>query len=300
MKYFIVENNRQAGPFSIYELKDKGIGSETLVWAEGMTDWTPAWKVEELRQFLFNTKDTSTPPPVPETNGAEKNESPNNEVSFSGNSSRKGNSAPPSSSCLKRLFVAFLGLLVSLLIAMAVSCPKEQDHKEKIKEKIVLALEQSSAKNNNLFGVGIGLVRHLLSDQILDQVLDEMVNYHNYYIYSKCTINTNGKNKNISYGLFGRVFTINEDDLSHYIDEHNPLSGFEPAPSVGDSQTGQSPAGPADENAIMNDIQEEIIGSVSRIVKKQIGERTDSTTGDALEKIVDGITDMLRNEVNKE
>lgn len=187
-----------------------------------------------------------------------------------------------------------------LLIAMAVSCPKEQDHKEKIKEKIVLALEQSSAKNNNLFGVGIGLVRHLLSDQILDQVLDEMVNYHNYYIYSKCTINTNGKNKNISYGLFGRVFTINEDDLSHYIDEHNPLSGFEPAPSVGDSQTGQSPAGPADENAIMNDIQEEIIGSVSRIVKKQIGERTDSTTGDALEKIVDGITDMLRNEVNKE
>jgi len=78
------------------------------------------------------------------------------------------------------------------------------------------------------------------------------------------------------------------------------LSGFEPAPSVGDSQTGQSPAGPADENAIMNDIQEEIIGSVSRIVKKQIGERTDSTTGDALEKIVDGITDMLRNEVNKE
>lgn len=300
MKYFIVENNRQAGPFSIYELKDKGIGSETLVWAEGMTDWTPAWKVEELRQFLFNTKDTSTPPPVPETNGAEKNESPNNEVSFSGNSSQKGSSAPPSSSCLKRLFVAFLGLLVCLLIAMAVSCPKEQDHKEKIKEKIVLALEQSSAKNNNLFGVGIGLVRHLLSDQILDQVLDEMVNYHNYYIYSKCTINTNSKNKNISYGLFGRVFTINEDDLSHYIDEHNPLSGFEPAPSIGDSQTGQSPAGPADENAIMNDIQEEIIGSVSRIVKKQIGERTDSTTGDALEKIVDGITDMLRNEVNKE
>ena len=66
MKYFIVENNKQAGPFSIYELKDKGIGSETLVWAEGMTDWMPAWKVEELRNFLFNTKDTSTPPPLPE------------------------------------------------------------------------------------------------------------------------------------------------------------------------------------------------------------------------------------------
>jgi hypothetical protein len=53
MKYFIVENNKQSGPFSIYELKDKGITSETLVWAEGMTDWTPAWKVDELRAFLF-------------------------------------------------------------------------------------------------------------------------------------------------------------------------------------------------------------------------------------------------------
>ena len=66
MKYFIVENNKQSGPFSIYELKDKGITSETLVWAEGMTDWTPAWKVDELRAFLFNTKDASTPPPLPE------------------------------------------------------------------------------------------------------------------------------------------------------------------------------------------------------------------------------------------
>ena len=294
MKYFIVENNKQAGPFSIYELKDKGIGSETLVWAEGMTDWTPAWKVEELRNFLFNTKDTSTPPPLPEDTPVEAEPLPNDASPLTTERPAKG------SSCLKRLFIAFLGLLVCLAVAMAVSCPSKQDHKDRICEKISLALEKQQAKNANLFGVGVGMVRHLLTDQILDRVLEEMVDFHNYYVYSKCTINTGGKDKNISYGLFGRVFTINEDDLSHYIDEHNPLSGFEPAPSVGDSQTGQSPAGPADENAIMNDIQEEIIGSVSRIVKKQIGERTDSTTGDALEKIVDGITDMLRNEVNKE
>lgn len=290
MKYFIVENNKQSGPFSIYELKDKGITSETLVWAEGMTDWTPAWKVEELRAFLFNTKDASTPPPLPEDmeQPAAAPAAPAAAIE-----KKKG------SSCLKRMFVGFLFLLAVLLVAMAVSCPSEQAHKNKIKEKITLALEQSAQRNNNLFGVGIGLVRHLLTDEILDRVLDEMVEYHNYYVFSKCTINSDGKDKNISYGAFARVFTMNEDDLSRYIDEHNPLSGFEPATGT---QQADTTAGtqiqPADGD-LMNDIQEEIIGSLSRIVKKQVGERTDSTTSDAINKIVDGVTDMIRNEVNR-
>jgi hypothetical protein len=292
MKYFIVENNKQSGPFSIYELKDKGITSETLVWAEGMTDWTPAWKVDELRAFLFNTKDASTPPPLPEDT-----EQPVAAQAEPAAAIEK--KKPQGSSCLKRLFVGFLFLLAVLLVAMAVSCPSEQAHKNKIKEKITLALEQSAQRNNNLFGVGIGLVRHLLTDEILDRVLDEMVDYHNYYVFSKCTINSDGKDKNISYGAFARVFTMNEDDLSRYIDEHNPLSGFEPATGT---QQADTTAGtqiqPADGD-LMNDIQEEIIGSLSRIVKKQVGERTDSTTSDAINKIVDGVTDMIRNEVNR-
>lgn len=292
MKYFIVENNKQSGPFSIYELKDKGITSETLVWAEGMTDWTPAWKVDELRAFLFNTKDASTPPPLPEDV-----EQP--AVAPVEPAAAIGKKKPQGSSCLKRMFVGFLFLLAVLLVAMAVSCPSEQAHKNKIKEKITLALEQSAQRNNNLFGVGIGLVRHLLTDEILDRVLDEMVDYHNYYVFSKCTINSDGKDKNISYGAFARVFTMNEDDLSRYIDEHNPLSGFEPATGT---QQADTTAGtqiqPADGD-LMNDIQEEIIGSLSRIVKKQVGERTDSTTSDAINKIVDGVTDMIRNEVNR-
>ena len=292
MKYFIVENNKQSGPFSIYELKDKGITSETLVWAEGMTDWTPAWKVDELRAFLFNTKDASTPPPLPED--MEQPAAAPDEPAAAIEKKK-----PQGSSCLKRMFVGFLFLLAVLLVAMAVSCPSEQAHKNKIKEKITLALEQSAQRNNNLFGVGIGLVRHLLTDEILDRVLDEMVDYHNYYVFSKCTINSDGKDKNISYGAFARVFTMNEDDLSRYIDEHNPLSGFEPATGT---QQADTTAGtqiqPADGD-LMNDIQEEIIGSLSRIVKKQVGERTDSTTSDAINKIVDGVTDMIRNEVNR-
>ena len=34
------------------QLVQKGISPETLVWKQGMADWTPAWKVEDLRAVL--------------------------------------------------------------------------------------------------------------------------------------------------------------------------------------------------------------------------------------------------------
>ena len=53
MEYFIIDNNgQQAGPFSQDQLVQKAISPETLVWKQGMADWTPAWKVEELRTVL--------------------------------------------------------------------------------------------------------------------------------------------------------------------------------------------------------------------------------------------------------
>ena len=53
MEFFIIDHNgQQAGPFSFDQLVQKGISPETLVWKQGMTDWTPAWKVEDLRAVL--------------------------------------------------------------------------------------------------------------------------------------------------------------------------------------------------------------------------------------------------------
>ena len=53
MEFFIIDRNgQQAGPFSFDQLVQKGISPETLVWKQGMADWTPAWKVEDLRAVL--------------------------------------------------------------------------------------------------------------------------------------------------------------------------------------------------------------------------------------------------------
>ena len=72
MNYFIIVNDTQQGPYTIEELRQRHIDASTLVWAEGMAQWTPAWQVEELKT-LFNATTgnganaTPTPPPMPGT-----------------------------------------------------------------------------------------------------------------------------------------------------------------------------------------------------------------------------------------
>lgn len=68
MTYFILINNQQQGPYTLDELRSRNITSATLVWREGMTDWTPAWKVAELVSlFHADAADNAqtTPPPAP-------------------------------------------------------------------------------------------------------------------------------------------------------------------------------------------------------------------------------------------
>ena len=63
--YYIVENNQQAGPFTLEQLAAKGIAPETNVWTEGMTNWTPASQVPELGE-LFAPKPEPQPEPQPQ------------------------------------------------------------------------------------------------------------------------------------------------------------------------------------------------------------------------------------------
>lgn len=56
--YYIAEEGRQSGPFSLESLASKNISPDTLVWKPGMTDWAHASSLPEL-DSLF----AQTPPP---------------------------------------------------------------------------------------------------------------------------------------------------------------------------------------------------------------------------------------------
>ena len=62
MKYFIILNGSQTGPFEVNELYNKGITPETLVWTEGMENWTPAWQVGDLKPVINSSIVRSEPP----------------------------------------------------------------------------------------------------------------------------------------------------------------------------------------------------------------------------------------------
>ncbi len=58
-KYFYSDGKEKYGPFSFEEMKVKEFDGETLIWYEGLEDWTPAKYVLELEEIL-----QLSPPPL--------------------------------------------------------------------------------------------------------------------------------------------------------------------------------------------------------------------------------------------
>ena len=176
MQYFIIENGAQAGPFSPEELVNtKNISAETLVWTEGLKDWTPAWQIEEIRQALENRINTQqTPPPVPEAmQNNTKEEKPQNEKK-----------------CHKAWWFILATIFVFLIILM-VSNPNKQDHKEAIKTEVTTAINKLADKDNDeddLLTMGVKTLMRLFAGTTVDVTLDQILNYHNYLIYSSLSV----------------------------------------------------------------------------------------------------------------
>lgn len=64
VKFFVALNGQQTGPFGVDEIQGKintsQMNRDTLVWKEGMANWTPAGQVQELAALF-----SSMPPPLP-------------------------------------------------------------------------------------------------------------------------------------------------------------------------------------------------------------------------------------------
>lgn len=59
-KYFYSNGKEKNGPFSLEDLKNKEINPNTLIWFEGLDDWTAAKYILELEEIL-----QLSPPPIP-------------------------------------------------------------------------------------------------------------------------------------------------------------------------------------------------------------------------------------------
>jgi hypothetical protein len=68
-KFYVHEDDTRQGPFDITDLKVKNISRETPVWYEGISEWTAAGKIDELKELFateppaFNSTPAQRPQP---------------------------------------------------------------------------------------------------------------------------------------------------------------------------------------------------------------------------------------------
>ena len=79
-KFYLYNGTDQQGPFDMEDLKSKNITKDTPIWHEGLSEWTTAKEIDELKDLIktstpppFGTR-TITPPPIKKTQVSETKE----------------------------------------------------------------------------------------------------------------------------------------------------------------------------------------------------------------------------------
>ena len=296
MRYFIMNEGAQQGPYSIYDLKDLSLDANAFVREEGSNEWMRAKEVDELRRFLGFSGDEPLPPQVQSVEAVPVKVSKPKK-------SRTG--------C-----IVFLLLFIIVTGAMVVTNPSKERHTEVISERMGDIIEttlqptqqQPSANlGEALIRGGIDILKDIFGSKTTQDAIGTLLDYHNYFLFSTTSIQLMEKQQTLSIGAFGRIFTVNEDNIRRFsennaVEKDDSHVALEPRNDVDNNDV--TPEEPVEEsvqpsegtkkNDIVNDIEQEIIRSIGNIAKRQVEQRTDSTTGSALGKVIDGVTDILK------
>ena len=279
MKYFILDSNsQQQGPFTIYELKDRGINEQTLVWAEGMENWQPAWQVEEIKRLLFD-QPAGTPPPPPHSTD-----------SFSQTPSGQPMSPQPQQS--HRALIAGIIIAVVVLVVLAITNPDRRQHTDAIARAFTEAFDNEMEKSG-ISGSALGEIGNIIADRMTASMVDQLLDYHNYIIFSKSTITIADKSYTVSWGLLGRVFTVSNDRLSQKLEKRLHLPTIDRESTVVKETTAPDGTTSIDSTTVSRKGAEKIVDGVSDIVKDQVEQNTDSSTSSTINKLIDDVKSLL-------
>ncbi len=97
---------------------------------------------------------------------------------------------------MKKIIV--LVSFVVILLAMAITCPTPQDHREALKSAFFSS--QYMKKQNTL--------TVLLGGAIIDPILNQTVTTNDYFIFSISKMKKNDKSRTVTFGVFKHVFLL--------------------------------------------------------------------------------------------
>lgn len=214
MEYYIKINEEKRGPYSLNELAERKLDETSLVMPTDGVEWVPANQIEELR-ILFESKD-STDNPV-KTEDIPFVEARPIIQAAPQEAAQQAQPAPKKKShtgCL----IGILLTLVALVAVMIVTCPKTEQHKEVLSTVITTTVNDAVNDNDNLTGNtfidnAFKTVSNAFAGKVIETAVDNLVTVDNYVVCSLGKVHYDGKDHIVSLGIFGHIFTVDEDDL---------------------------------------------------------------------------------------
>ena len=306
MEFFIIDHNgQQAGPFSFDQLVQKGISPETLVWKQGMADWTPAWKVEELKAVLEAIR-------ANQQQDYQKAQQEAYQQGFQQGAAMHSNfQQQPKKKSSHFAMKMVIGLIIFILAIFAVTNPSADAHKEKVRTEASKAVEKAvGSTDNNFFSQALRSVAKMMAGSMMDEAMNQLFEYHNYIVCSTGSVEFNGKPHTVSFGILGNVYTMNADDMVKALESADNLHIEESESNVSsdtpnmDSSDSEDQAD-SDEGSLSTRMQKKLeekanqafdkaADKVSKKVEEKINQKLEETTdSSSIEKVIDKILELF-------
>lgn len=304
MEFFIIDRNgQQAGPFSFDQLVQKGISPETLVWKQGMADWTPAWKVEDLRAVLeaLEANQSNQNAQKQEANQQQaqqdyqKAQQEAYQQGFQQGAAMHSNfQQQPKKKTSHFAIKMVIGLIIFILAIFAVTNPSADAHKEKVRTEASKAVEKAvGSTDNNFFSQALRSVAKMMAGSMMDEAMNQLFEYHNYIVCSTGSVEFNGKPHTVSFGILGNVYTMNADDMVKALESADNLH-IEESESNVSSDTPNMDGSDSEAN-VNEDQTESDEGSFSTKMQKKLEEKANQ----AFDKAADKVSKKVEEKINQ-
>lgn len=309
MEFFIIDRNgQQAGPFSFDQLVQKGISPETLVWKQGMADWTPAWKVEELKAVLEAVEANQSNQNDQKQEGVQqdfqqetyqqdyqKAQQEAYQQGFQQGAAMNSNfQQQPKKKTSHFAMKLVIGLIIFILAIFAITNPSADAHKEKVRTEASKAVEKAvGSTDNNFFSQALRSVAKMMAGSMMDEAMNQLFEYHNYIVCSTGSVEFNGKPHTVSFGILGNVYTMNADDMVKALESADNLH-IEESESNVSSDTPNMDGSDSEAN-INEDQADNDEGSFSTKMQKKLEEKANQ----AFDKAADKVSKKVEEKINQ-
>ncbi len=315
MEFFIIDRNgQQAGPFSFDQLVQKGISPETLVWKQGMADWAPAWKVEDLRAVLEAIEANQSNQNAQKQEGVQqgfqqqganqqqvqqqdyqKAQQEAYQQGFQQGAAMHSNfQQQPKKKTSHFAIKMVIGLIIFILAIFAVTNPSADAHKEKVRTEASKAVEKAvGSTDNNFFSQALRSVAKMMAGSMMDEAMNQLFEYHNYIVCSTGSVEFNGKPHTVSFGILGNVYTMNADDMVKALESADNLH-IEESESNVSSDTPNMDGSDSEAN-VNEDQTESDEGSFSTKMQKKLEEKANQ----AFDKAADKVSKKVEEKINQ-